>query len=60
MHQAALKIYNSFGRQVLKIESLNGNTLSLQRQDLPAGTYTYVLSQQSEIIASGRIIAIND
>ncbi len=51
LQHAELKLLNLSG-QVVRVEpDLNGQSYSLERKDLPAGTYVIVLRQQDQLLA---------
>ena len=53
---ATLTVYNSHGQVVKELDHLSGNTITLTRDNLPAGLYNIQLTQDDRIIASTKII----
>ncbi len=50
-----LTLYNTLG-QVLKTQKFTGETLILQRDELPAGCYFYSIRNGSELVGQGRLM----
>jgi hypothetical protein len=50
-----LEIYDVLGNKVRSMENLSGNTFIISREGLPAGIYFYTLSQENELLATGKI-----
>ncbi len=44
-HDATLTIFNPVGRVVMKMENISGHTITINRENLPAGIYYILLSQ---------------
>jgi hypothetical protein len=59
LKNAALKIYNLIGQQVAELNGLNGQTITLYRDNLQNGMYLVQIIQDKQIIKSSKII-IND
>jgi len=67
-HNATLTVYNCFGQQVKQINNINGQSVTLMRDNLPSGLYFIALSLNPspsgggtqgggvEVIATGKII----
>ena len=53
---ALLTIFNSHGKQVNRIKNINGQTITITRDNLAAGLYFLRLSQGSKIIATEKLI----
>jgi hypothetical protein len=53
---AVLTIYNMYGQQVKQLNDLSGNSITLQREGLPAGVYFIRLGEDNTIIASDKLI----
>jgi len=53
---AILTIVNCFGQTVVEIKNFNGQTITLQRNDLPAGLYFVQLTEDNKQIATKKII----
>jgi len=56
-NRATLYLFDTMGKQV-RAESFAGNTLQLDRNDLPEGIYFYTLEADGQRLASGKIIAL--
>lgn len=48
MNEATLLIYDSYGRQFVKLEKLNGNSVTIFRDNLPSGMYSIVLLEKGK------------
>ena len=59
LKNATLKIYNFIGHQVAELNGLNGQTITLYRDNLQNGMYLVQIIQDNKIIKSSKII-IND
>jgi photosystem II stability/assembly factor-like uncharacterized protein len=59
LKNGALKIYNLIGQQVAELNGLNGQTITLYRDNLQNGMYLVQIIQDKQIIKSSKII-IND
>ncbi|HRZ42066.1 MAG TPA: T9SS type A sorting domain-containing protein [Bacteroidales bacterium] len=53
---ATLTVYNSVGQQVKQINNISGQTLTLQRDNLPSGLYFMQLMQENKIIATQKLV----
>ena len=53
---STLALYNSFGQLVKQIENLSGQTITLQRDDLPSGLYFLRLTDGGKVFATEKII----
>jgi hypothetical protein len=53
---ATLTVYNSFGQQVKQINNINGQTITLQRDNLSNGLYFLQLTQDNKIITNDKIV----
>lgn len=53
---ASMTIYDSFGRALKTVEGINGNSFTVNRDDLPIGFYYVQLMQQGRMIAADKII----
>jgi hypothetical protein len=56
MKNATLLIHDITGKLVKAISGINNNVISIERDDLLGGTYTYSLYNENSNIASGKII----
>ena len=59
LKNAALKIYNLIGQQVVELNGLNGQTITLHRDNLQNGMYLVNIIQDNQVIKTSKII-IND
>ncbi len=53
---ANLIIYNSIGQEVRQVKNISGETVSLNRDGLPAGLYFIQLSQEGKAIITEKIV----
>ena len=53
---ATLIIYNLYGQQVKQIINISGQTITLQRDNLPSGLYFIRLTQDGKIIATDKLV----
>jgi hypothetical protein len=53
---ATLTLYNSFGQHIKQINNITGQTVPLQRGNLPSGLYHFRLTQDNQIIATGKFV----
>lgn len=56
MRDADLALYDGTGREVAHMRNINGRTITLQRGDLPAGSYLLRLTQDGRLIATQQIV----
>jgi len=56
LKDATLTIYNIYGRQVLSIKNISGQTIELQRDNLPGGVYLVRLMQENKVIATDKLV----
>lgn len=56
LDDATLKIYNSQGQVVRLMNHLSGQTIILQRNDLPNGIYFIILQEDHEIITTMKVV----
>lgn len=56
---ATLVVYNLVGQQVIELNHLSGNKITLHRQHLPMGLYRAELIQNKKQIATGQIMVSN-
>jgi hypothetical protein len=56
LKDATLTIYNVNGRQVLNIKNISGQTIELQRDNLPCGVYLVHLIQDDKVIVKKKLI----
>ncbi len=53
---ASLVLYDSFGRLVKIIDNISGQTVLLERSNLPTGIYFIMLKEKNRIVATTKII----
>lgn len=53
---ATLTVYNSFGQQVKQINNISGQSITLQRDNLPDGLYFINLIQNDKTFITGKLI----
>jgi hypothetical protein len=53
-----LIIYNIFG-QIVRSTNVSGNKIIVERDNLPAGVYFYRITQNNEIIVSGKLMIMD-
>jgi uncharacterized delta-60 repeat protein len=53
---ATLRLFNSVGQQVKQLNQLSGREIKLDRNNLPAGFYSFHLLQENKSITTGRLI----
>ncbi len=56
---ATLTIFNSFGQQVKQIKNINGQTVTLHRDNLPSGLYFIRITQDSKVIATEKLVIMD-
>ncbi len=56
LKDATLVIYNSLGLQVKEIKNINGQTITLQRDNLPKGLYFICLMQDNITLTTEKLI----
>jgi acetyl esterase/lipase len=56
LNEASLMIYNSMGQLVKQIEHINGQTITLHRDNLPSGIYFIYLRDKTIFIAEKLVI----
>lgn len=56
LKNAALSVYNSFGEQVKIINNISGQTITLQRDDLPVGIYFIRITEDNKVIATEKLL----
>ena len=54
-----LCIYNQLGQLVKEINNLNGNTISISRDNLPNGIYYILVTEKENIITTDKLIISN-
>ncbi len=56
LKDAILTVYNSFGQQVKQIKNISGQTITLNRDNLPSGFYFIHVTQDNKVISSDKLI----
>jgi len=59
LHNATLKVYNSFGQLVKEMKNLSGETIEISRDNLPSGLYFIQITEGDKTL-SAKKIAINE
>lgn len=60
MNEATLIIYDSYGRQFVKLEKLNGNSVTIFRDNLPSGMYSIVLLEKGKLIDVTKVVIFDE
>jgi hypothetical protein len=53
---ATLTIYNSFGNVVKQLKNISGQTVNLQRENLPSGLYFLRLAEGNDFFSEGKLL----
>jgi hypothetical protein len=56
LKNATLTVYNSFGQRVKQIENISGQSITLNRDNLPCGLYILRLTQDNKIFTTDKLI----
>lgn len=56
LNDASLTIYNLFGQRVKQIKNISGQSIKLQRDQLPNGIYFIQLTQGNRVITTDKLI----
>jgi hypothetical protein len=59
LYNATLTIFNGMGQPVRQTENVSGQTIVIQRDDLPAGVYVVQLTQGGTVIPTKRIVIVD-
>ncbi len=59
LQNATLTIDNLFGQTVMQLNGINGQTITLCRNNLPTGLYLLRLTQENKVVATKRIAIID-
>jgi CubicO group peptidase (beta-lactamase class C family) len=57
LYNVNLILYDLLGNAVKRINNVNTRSIYIERDGLPAGMYVFHLIQESQIVATGRIVA---
>ena len=55
--KVTLTLYNLSGQLIRKIDNISGNQVTIQRDGLPSGIYSFMLKTDERIIATGKLLA---
>lgn len=55
LHNATLTIINTLGQLVKRMENLNGNSVTINRENLVAGIYYWILTENQEVLTAKKI-----
>ena len=56
LHNATITVYNCFGQTVKEIKNISGQSLTLQRDNLPSGMYFVRLTEEYKINAVHKLV----
>jgi hypothetical protein len=56
LNNATLAVENYLGQMVLKMDNVNGQSVIISRENLASGLYLISLTQESKIIATGKLV----
>lgn len=56
LNDATLTLYNSLGQQARQVNNINGQTVTLHRDNLPSGLYYLQLTQDNQTIATDKLV----
>ncbi len=56
LKNATLTVYNSYGQKIKQLNQLIGETIILQRDNLPSGVYFIQLSQDNKLISTEKMV----
>ncbi|OFY85440.1 MAG: hypothetical protein A3F72_21735 [Bacteroidetes bacterium RIFCSPLOWO2_12_FULL_35_15] len=54
--EETLTVYNYFGQTVMQIKNINGQTVTLHRDNLASGLYVVRLTQDNKLIATDKLV----
>jgi alpha-tubulin suppressor-like RCC1 family protein len=55
LHNATLKVYNSFGQVVKEMKNLSGETIEISRDNLPSGLYFIQITEEDKTLSAKKI-----
>jgi len=58
-NNVTLNIFNAFGQLVSQIKNINGNTININRNNLPVGFYFAQLSENNKVIGITKLIIVD-
>jgi hypothetical protein len=56
LNKATLSVYNSFGKIVRQIKNISGQTIVLNRDNLPSGLYLILVTEDNKVLTSNKLI----
>lgn len=56
LHGAKITVYNIYGQVVKSLENISGNTVTLERGNLPAGLFFVKITEGVKVVGSGKVI----
>lgn len=56
LKDATLNIYNSLGQELKRVKNISGQTITINRNNLPSGLYYLQLKQDNQAIVNSKII----
>jgi hypothetical protein len=59
LKDATLTFYNIFGEQVKQLKNISGQSITLQRDNLPSGIYFIRLTQGNKVITTEKLVVID-
>ena len=59
LNDADVTIFDVFGRELIKMKNLSGNRIPLNRNNLPDGFYTLIISEGGKYLSSEKMIIEN-
>jgi hypothetical protein len=59
-YKATLTVYNSSGQEVKQIRDISGQSITLNRDNLPNGLYFIQLMQDNKIVTTGKLVIMEN
>lgn len=59
LQHATLSIYNTFGQEIKQINTISGQSVTIERNNLPCGWYILKLTEDNKIIAIEKLLITN-
>jgi hypothetical protein len=56
LQSATLIIYDMLGKEIKRMENLNGTEITIQRDKMKSGMYFYSLSDKAGVIGNGKMV----
>lgn len=60
LEHASIFIYNSIGQKVQTTQNVSGNTIIINRGDLPPGVYSVRVEENNQVITIGKVIMLDN